>query len=440
MLAMDQVNLDKIKKVHFIGIGGIGISAIARMMLAEGKEVSGSDQSLSPVTDELSQSGAIVYQGHNASHISAEIDLVVYTIAIPISNPELTKAKDLGIKMMSYPEVIGQISKNKKTIAVSGAHGKTTTTAMIAEVMLGAGYDPTVVVGSILKGHKSNFIAGQGEYFVVEACEYRRSFLNLYPQILVITNIEADHLDYYQDLADIQSAFRELAERVPADGFIVCDPSDPNVAPVLTEVQATVVDYTQFDTSNLELQVPGAHNFKNAQAAGAAAESVGVDVAVIKAGLSQFAGTWRRFDYRGQTKAGALVYDDYAHHPTEIKATVAAARQLAGDRRLIVAFQPHLYSRTKLLFDDFVKAFEGVDYLVLAPIYAAREVDDGTVSSETLAEVVREHGIKVEYAATFAEMVQKIEGVAQSGDLVVTMGAGELFKVAETLVAKEPGR
>ncbi|MDQ5958093.1 MAG: UDP-N-acetylmuramate--L-alanine ligase, partial [Patescibacteria group bacterium] len=242
-----NIDLKNIKKVHFIGIGGIGVSAVARMMMLEGKAVSGSDQGSSVVTEELAKLGATIYTSQKAEHISADIDLVIYSIAVPPSNPEFGKAQELGIPMLTYPEALGEISKDKYTIAVSGTHGKTTTTAMIAKVFLDGGLDPTVVVGSFLKDYKSNFIAGAGKparhrkpgassgvaggYFIAEACEYRRSFLNLYPNILVITNLEEDHLDYYKDLADIQLAFKELAERVPADGYIVCNTADPHLLP-----------------------------------------------------------------------------------------------------------------------------------------------------------------------------------------------------------------
>ncbi len=421
--------LEKIKKVHFIGVGGIGVSAIARMMMLLGKEISGSDQSNSMVTDELSLAGANIYVGHNASNLPTDAGLVVYSIAVPESNPELSKARELGLSLMSYPELIGEISKQKRTIAVSGTHGKTTTTAMIAEILLGAGLEPTVVVGSILKNHKSNFIAGKGDLFVVEACEYRRSFLNLSPEILVITNIEEDHLDYYQDLKDIQSAFGDLVEKVPENGLIVCNPNDPKVSPVLTKAKAQILDYTTFDLDGVSLKVPGEFNRKNAQAASSAVTELNIDQVLISKALGDFSGTWRRFDYQGKTKNDALVYDDYAHHPTEIRETLKMAKDLAGTHKVIVAFQPHLFSRTKSLLVDLIESLALADQVFILPIYAAREVDDGSISGQILADGISTTGTQAQYLTDFSDVAQKMQSVARRGDILITMGAGDVFKI-----------
>lgn len=427
-------DLTKINKVHFIGIGGIGVSAIAKMMLLSGKKVSGSDQSESQITTELAQAGATIFQGHQATNLPDDVDLVVYTIAISETNPELIKAKELNLALMSYPEVIGFISRQKKTIAVAGTHGKTTTTAMLAEIALSAGLDPTVVVGSILKNHRSNFIAGRGDLFIVEACEYRRSFLNLAPEILVITNIDEDHLDYYENLADIQNAFGDLVAKVPSSGFIICRPEDERIVPVLESAKARVIDYQEFNISHLKLKTPGEHNLLNAAAAGATAIVLKIKEAQIKESLSCFAGTWRRFEYKGKTKKGALVYDDYAHHPTEIKATLQAAKKLAGKKRVLVAFQPHLYSRTRLLFGDFIESLRLADFVIVAPIYAAREVDDQSVSSDDLVGAMTESGVKAVSVKTFEMIAEEL--VKQSGpdDIIITMGAGDIFEVATHLV------
>lgn len=413
-------------KVHFIGIGGIGVSAIARMMLGEGNPpvggVSGSDASPSPITAELTKLGAKIFVGQKAENISADCDLVIHTIAIPETNPELRRARELGIKTQTYPEFLGQLSREKFTIAVAGTHGKTTTTAMIAKILLDAGFDPTVIVGSLLKETQSNFIAGKSKYLVVEACEYRRSFLNLWPQILVITNIDNDHLDYYLDMSDIHKAFAELAAKVPADGKVI-----------------TAKEYEQVPV-DFKLKVPGAHNVQNAQAALAVATAVGIERSLAVKALEEFAGTWRRFEFKGKTPStslgagGVLVYDDYAHHPTAIRATLKAARELAGEKKVIVVFQPHLYSRTKHSFADFATSFGDANLVIVAPIYAAREPFDPSVDSEKLAEAINQQSQNAIYLANFTEMKQKILATAKADDLVFTMGAGDIYHLADDLL------
>lgn len=429
-------DITKYKRVHFIGIGGIGVSAVARMMLYEGKEVTGSDRSESEITEMLEQIGIKVSYGQKAENISIGTDLVVYTVAITDDNPELMQAKKLSIATMTYPEFLGALSKDKFTIAVSGTHGKTTTTGMIAKILIDAGLDPTVIVGSLVKdsqGNRTNFIPGKSKYLVIEACEYRRSFLNYYPQILVVTNVDNDHLDYYKDVAEIQSAFNELAQRVPQDGFIVTDKNNSAIVPVLEDVEAKVVNYSLYNTLPMVLKVPGVHNKKNAAAAFAVAIAIGIEPKVAQASLESFAGTWRRFEYKGETKNGARVYDDYGHHPTEIKATLQGARELYPRERLIVAFQPHLYSRTKLLFDDFAAAFGQADEVVLAPIYAAREVDDGTVCSEILAAKISEHGAYAKSFSSLKEVENYLSEKSKKGDVIVVMGAGDIYKIAENI-------
>ncbi len=266
------MTLKDAQHIHFIGIGGIGVSALAAMFLHEGKKVSGSDSQDSAILAHLGELGATTFVGHDAAHIADGVDLVIYTIAAPEDNPERAEAHRRGITELSYPEALGVVSKEKYTIAVSGTHGKTTTTAMIAEILIAAQKEPTVVVGSILKSAGSNFVAGGGDYLVAEACEYRRSFLNLSPTVLVITNIDADHLDYYKDLADIQKAFGEMVAKVPTDGFVICDPKDAKVAPALAGAAAKSIDYTSQEVP--ELSFPGEHNVKNAQAAAAVAAAM----------------------------------------------------------------------------------------------------------------------------------------------------------------------
>lgn len=434
---MNIFDLNKIQKIHFIGIGGIGISAIARMMLLEGKEVSGSDRELSSITEELSKLGAKIYEKQNYSNVPSDTDLVVYSIAVPEANPELKAVFDLSIPTMTYPEILGVISKDKYTIAVSGTHGKTTTTAMIAKVFIEAKKDPTVIVGSFLKEQKSNFIAGKSQYFIVEACEYRRSFLNLSPKILVITNIDNDHLDYYGDLAGVVKAFREFAERLSADDFLVCNASDKTVKQILSNLVCKIVDYSLVSEdllSKLKLKIPGKHNIENAKAVLSVSGILGIDKDTAVSALNNFSGTWRRFEYKGKTATGAIVYDDYGHHPTEIKATLQGAREMFSDKNIKVVFQPHLYSRTKLLLADFAEAFSDSDEVIVAPIYAAREKSDASISSEILAEKICLNGVKAIALKDFDEIKEYLAESLKKDDILLTMGAGDIFKVGEDLL------
>lgn len=423
--------LKQIKKAHFIGIGGIGVSALARMMLLEGKSVSGSDATLSEITSALARLGAKIHEGHNTAHVPRGCDLVVYSPAVRGNNPEILIARERGIFMLSYPEMLGRISEGKKTVAVSGSHGKTTTTAMLAEIFVHAKKDPTVVVGSVLRKQKSNFIGGKGEWFIVEACEYQKSFLNLSPYILVITNIDNDHLDYYGTLRNVQKAFNELARKVPQDGFIVCNPKDKKVKPALIGVHAHIIDYTKERVP--KLPAPGEHNRMNAKAARAAARVADVSGIVADVALTKFHGTWRRFEYKGKMKNGALFYDDYAHHPTEIRATLLALRGQYPKKRIIVIFQPHLYSRTKLLLKDFAKSFRDADLVVLADIYAAREIDDDTIHSRDLAERI---GKRALYVGGLGAITAYLKGNLKKNDVLITMGAGDVHIVGEQILGE----
>lgn len=428
------MDLKKYNNVHFIGIGGIGVSAIARMMILEGKKISGSDVKESEITEELALSGATIFVGHEKENIG-DVDLVVYTVAVNNNNPELVSAKERGITCLSYPEVLGLISKNKKTIAISGTHGKTTTTAMIAKIFMDAKKDPTVVVGSKLleeSAHgRSNFVAGRGEYFVVEACEYRRSFLNINPTIGVITNIDNDHLDYYKDLEDIKSAFKSFVELIPREGVLVCDRGDERLIDIVNKTTSTVVDYMDFYDNEIEMLVLGEHNRKNAAVALAVANVAGIDISMAKKSLKEFKGTWRRFEYKGKTENEALVYDDYGHHPTEVVATLSGAREKFQDKKITVVFQPHLYSRTKLLLNDFANAFNDADTVLIAPIYAAREQFDESIKSEMLALKI---GNKAKVFTSLLEIEDYLKGSLKDGDILITMGAGDIFKVGESLI------
>lgn len=428
--------LKRAKRVHFIGIGGIAISAIARMMLMEGKKVSGSDSSSSIITKELKRLGAKIFLGHNASHIKSNTDLVIYTLALSPDNPELKKSAKLEIPTLSYPEALGLISKDKYTIAVSGAHGKTTTTAMIGKILLDAKKEPTIVVGSLLKKQNSNFVAGRGEYFVCEACEYKESFLNLSPKIIVITNIDNDHLDYYKNLDNIKKAFAKFAGKLNKNNFLVCSKKDSNLKEVIKKTKARVFDYAKVSVKGLKLKIPGEHNIKNAQTALAVARILKISPSISLKALNNFTGTWRRFEYKGRTRKGVLVYDDYGHHPTEIKATLKAAREFLKNKKLWCVFQPHLYSRTKLLIKDFAKSFGDADYVIVADIYAAREKEDKRINGKKLAQAIKKHNPNTRYIKSFNAIEKFLRKSARKGDVVITMGAGDIFKAGENLLKK----
>jgi UDP-N-acetylmuramate--alanine ligase len=429
-----MINLEKIKKVHFIGVGGIGISAIARMLSLEGKEITGSDSSLSPVTIELENMGIKVYEGHDAWNVTDDIDLIVRTIAVPDENPEVAEAMKLNIPVISYPEMLGIVSKDKYTIAVSGTHGKTTTTAMIAKILKDNDLDPTVIVGSMLKEEKSNFISGKGPYLVVEACEYRRSFLNIHPRMVVITNIDEDHLDYFKDLKDIQSAFGEFAGKLRSEDYLIADVLNENVRPVVSDIDAKLVDYSSYREMSFELGVFGDYNKSNAGAAIAVAHALGITPRKAAESLKDFKGTWRRQELKGETKSGAIVYDDYAHHPTEIKATLDALRKKYPTEKIIVAFQPHLYSRTRDHIKEFAGAFTNANKILLAPIYAAREKNDGTISSEILRDEMLAHSEDVQVFNSFTDLTVYASETLVKGDIFVTMGAGNIYEVGEKLL------
>jgi len=448
---MQNLDLSKIKNVHFIGIGGIGISAIARMMLYEGKEVTGQDMQEGEVIDELRKIGIDVTIGQSYQNIPESTDLIVYTIAIEYYDPELFEKVKMGdIVARSYPQMLDIISQDKYTIAIAGTHGKTTTTAMIAKVLRDANKDPMVIVGSLLEGLtfakasakqcKTNFIAGSSKIFVVEACEYRRSFLNINPKVLVITNIDEDHLDYYKDIEDIKSAFREMAMKVPSDGFVVCNSKDKNIADVISGIKAEVVDYSEFYNENLKLKIPGVHNKKDAAATVATTNLLGISQVEAEKSLGEFKGTWRRFEFRGKLQNGVLLYDDYAHHPVEITATLSGFRELYSKEdgwNITVVFQPHLFSRTKILLKDFATSFPLANKVLMLPIYFAREEDDGTTSSEILTDEINKHSSNTKVFPDFESLEKYLEAKLPSmgeKDIIVTMGAGEAFKIGDFLL------
>ncbi len=432
--------LKEAQHIHFIGIGGIGISAVARMLLLQGKKVSGSDRGESEVTSELTKAGATISIGQKAENIPADCDLIIYTVAIPADNPEFAEAKKRSLPMLTYPETLRIISAEKYTIAVSGTHGKTTTTAMTASIMIEAGLQPTVLVGSLMTNpyhpaERVNFIAGESDYFIVEADEYKKSFHNLSPKIMVINNLDLDHLDFYKDLADIQDAFRELALRVPHDGYVIADCTNKNVKPVLEGLQCQIIDSSQFKNFAYKLAVPGVHNRANAASALAVASTLNIDGGICQRALQGFKGTWRRFEYKGETAQGALVYDDYAHNPQKVMAALQGAREQFPDKHIIAVFQPHLYSRTKLLFNDFAQAFKDVDEVLLAPIYAAREVNDPSITSDMLAEAIVKNGTNAKAYPDFDSIVRQLQSASlNEKNIIITMGAGDVYVVGDKMV------
>lgn len=429
------------QKVYMVGIGGIGMSALAQLLKHQGKEVSGSDREESPTTALLAKKGIQVWVGHDTCNVPVSCELLIYSDAVPASNAERIRAREMGIPTMSYFEALGEVSKGARTIAVAGTHGKTTTTGMLAKILQYCEKEPTAIVGSIVKDFPpvggSNFLAGKEDLFVVEACEYRDHLLKLSPQILVITNIELDHTDYFPDLAALQGTFRKAVERVPVDGVIVTSPYDPTIAAVLTHAKAPIIDYTTQTVPKLKLI--GEFNRHNAQAAKAAARAAfpHLDEGYTDKALLEFQGSWRRFEYKGETPSGAIVFDDYAHHPTAASKTIEAAREEYPDRKIIVAFHPHLYSRTKSFLNEFAQALALADKTIVAPIYAAREPLDESVSNHILAAKINEmsgHAIALD---SFDEIRESLlaETYNQKPDpcLIITMGAGDIYKVAEQI-------
>jgi UDP-N-acetylmuramate--alanine ligase len=428
-----KLNIDKITRVHFIGIGGIGMSALARHLLHEKKQVSGSDAELSPLTKALDSEGVQIFAEQLPSNISKDIELVVYTEAVAQDHPELAAAKALKIPTLNYFEALGLAMNPYYLIAVAGTHGKTTTTAMMTDIFELAGSDPTSIIGSLRASTQSNYRAGKSKYAIVEACEYKRDFLHLKPDVLVITNLEHDHVDYYKDIEDVQAAFRELAEQVDEKGVVIANTSDANVAPVLKDLAVPVKSYISELDLELALKQPGLHNRLNAAAAATAAKFVKIDSAVTKEALANFAGTWRRFEYKGELN-GAPVYDDYGHHPTEIRATIEAVRELYRDRKLTVVFQPHTFTRTKTLFVEFAKALGLADSVILLPIYAAREENLSGVTSRELSVKALEYTPDAQYCKTFDDAEKILKKKLTAEDVVVVMGAGDVTLLAGRLV------
>ncbi|MBE6036301.1 MAG: UDP-N-acetylmuramate--L-alanine ligase [Clostridiales bacterium] len=460
--------LSAYQHIHCIGIGGIGLSAIAEILLARGHRVSGSDMKDSEIAQKLRDAGAAVYIGHEASQVG-DADLVIYSAAISPENPERKYAEEQGIETVSRAQALGVLmAECKESIAVSGTHGKTTTTSMISLLLEHAQLDPTILVGGNLAEIDGNVKVGGHDYFITEACEYMDSFLSLRPRTEIILNIDSDHLDYFKDIDHIVRSFDTFAHLVPEDGLVIAYAANPFVSRIVENLSCRVLtfgfndkcdyyaDNIQFNSlgmpafdlcfrgqvlCHLQLSVPGEHNIANALAAAACARTLGVSVDVITSTLEGYTGTQRRFDVIGVTGSDVRVVDDYGHHPTEIKATLAAAANIPH-KNLWCIFQPHTYTRTLALFKDFAQAFDGADKLILADIYAAREKNIYKITSKELAaEIKSTHpGKEVYYFADFDEIANFVLNNSEPGDLVITMGAGDIYKVAELILEKDRRR
>lgn len=426
------MNITVPKRVHFIGIAGVGMSALAQLMADNGVQITGSDNAWFPTLKAIEKRGIPFAIGYKIENLPRDTELVVYTDAAHIHNVERIEAHRLGIPQQSYFETLGKISIGKRTIAVAGTHGKTTTTGMLARILRDAGASPTAVIGSIVKDFDSNYLSGTSDLLIVEACEYRDHLLELSPQMLVITNLEWDHTDWFSSLEMLKKTFQRAIERVPENGTIITDLSNGNITPLLINTKAHVVDYMSEPAYKLNLQ--GEFNQMNARAAAAAARAALpyiLDATIIQS-ISEFKGTWRRFEYKGITAHGAYVYDDYAHHPTAIRVTLRVLREKVKGK-IFVAFHPHLYSRTRDLLNEFATAFSDADQVFIAPIYAAREVDDGSVSNETLATRIRAAGTNAMALNSF-KSIEHALNEAGKDDAIMTMGAGDIYKVADALV------
>jgi len=442
------------KFVHFIGIGGVSMSGIAKILLNNGFKVSGSDISRSDSVEELISLGAEVFIGHSASNITNQ-DLVVYTSAVHDDNPEIVEAKKKNIELTDRATMLGTIMREyANAISVAGTHGKTTATSMFAYVLLAATLDPTIMVGGTLDGIKGNLRIGNSSYFLTETCEYMRNFLKFSPKYAIILNVEEDHLDYYKDIDDIISAFREFCTIVPDDGFVVANKECANTVKTIencakkvytfgysdadfcaTNISYTEFGYPVFDITDgdkkiihLELNVVGAHNVLNATAVALTCFKMGIAPEHIKAGLESYKGTKRRFEKKGYVNE-ALIIDDYAHHPTEISATFKALKNVTHKSEWCI-FQPHTYTRTKSLLDEFAVALSQAEHVIITDIFAAREKDTGIVHARDLAERI-ENAI---YLSTFEEIAQFIKQNAKPGDVVITMGAGNVCEISKLLV------
>ncbi|MBS1561440.1 MAG: UDP-N-acetylmuramate--L-alanine ligase [Bacteroidetes bacterium] len=459
-----MIQFSSVRHIHFVGIGGIGMSGIAEILLQQGFTVSGSDLVRSETTDYLQTRGATIHVGHSAEHI-AGADVVVYSSAVHLSeNPETLAASQAHVPLIRRAEMLSEISRLNYCLAIAGTHGKTTTTSMTGLVLMKAGLDPTVIVGGKLKGlGGTNARLGNGDWIVLEADEYDRSFLQLLPTMAVITNVEADHLDIYTDLDDICGAFVEFSNKVPFYGVVLVCLDDQGVRSVMDRITKKIVTYglsPQCDVraddvdfqertstytlvhrgtplGTIALNVPGVHNVRNSLAACAAGLQCGIPFETIASALAEFGGVYRRFELKGETPSGILVIDDYAHHPTEIRATLQAARN-GWKRRIVAVFQPHTYTRTRDFYRDFALSFDDADVIILTDVYAARELPIEGVNGGMIADAARAAGHRnVVYVEDKNQIATALHDILQPGDLLITMGAGDVWKVGEKIVTSD---
>ena len=451
-----------IRKLHFVGIGGIGMSGIAEILIDQGFEISGSDKTESDNTERLVSLGSKVYVGHAATNLAQDVDVVVYSSAVGPDNPELMEAHARNIPVIRRAEMLAEVMRLKYGIGIAGTHGKTTTTSMVSLVLLEGGVDPTVIVGGRLRGLAgSNARLGRGDFIVVEADEFDRSFLSITPTIAVLTTLETDHLDCYRDLEDIKGAFIQFASKIPFYGFVILCLDEPALQEIIPRIKKKIITYglngqadiqavdivhkentSRFvvvkdgkDLGSVEIQIPGKHNVQNALAAIAVGLQLGVPFEKVKAGIEKFTGVFRRWEVKAEL-AGITVIDDYAHHPTEIKATLAGAK--AGwRRRVICVFQPHLYSRTRDFYDDFGRSFFNADVLVLTDVYPAREEPIQGVNGELIANAAKQFGHKnVHYVPDKKNIPEYLMEIKEKGDIILTMGAGDIWRFGEEFIAK----
>lgn len=457
---MYDIHFDHPVWVHFIGIGGISMSGLAEILHDRGFKVSGSDMKASPLTEHLESLGISVQFPQKSENIVPGIELCVYTAAISEDNPEFQEVKRQNIPMMSRAELLGRIMKNyKEAINVSGTHGKTTTTSMIGEILMEAQMDPTITVGGMMKDIGGNLRVGKSDVFLAEACEYTNSFLSFFPTIEVVLNVEEDHLDFFKDINDIRASFRKFIEKLPENGILIFNKDIPHAEFFLEDLPgrkiitfghqdadytANFISYDHFarpsftlfengeDRGRVTLGVTGEHNIYNSLSAIAVARAIGIPLETIKKGLMEFSGTDRRFQLKGEVN-GFTIIDDYAHHPQEIAATIATAKKYPH-KKLWVAFQPHTYSRTLALMDDFAGALSQADEIILADIYAAREKNTVGVTSDDLRKLMLSQNTNVYYIPDFPSIEEFILSHLQEGDLLITMGAGDIVEVGEHLL------
>ena len=458
---MYEINYEKPERVHFIGIGGISMSGLAEILHKAGFVVSGSDTYLTRITKRLEDLGIKVYEGHSAENITEDIDFVVYSAAIHGDNAEYQKAEELGIPLLVRADLLGQIMKNYKTaIGVSGTHGKTTTTGMISELLIDGNLDPTISIGGILPSIGGNIRVGHSDAFVVEACEYTDSFLSFHPTIGVILNIELDHIDFFEDLDDIAQSFHEYAQLIPDWGTLIINRDANKFDKVVEGLPCSIItysdqgseaDYTSdnvtinkrgcasFDAyehgtfiGRFSLSAPGVHHVGNALASIACARLLDIDIETIKKSLANYSGAKRRFEYHGEVN-GATVVDDFAHHPDEIEATLKVAKNL-DNKEIWAVFQPYTYTRTKALMKEFAEVLSMADHTILAEIYPARETDDLGISSDDLCKMMKDMGCDVVTKPSFEAIEEEVKARVKPGDLVLTMGCGNIYIVAEALV------